>query len=643
MWIFFMAALLCLTMLFAACTSESDIEETSGTDTEAIDTGTETEGDTDAATEPEAEPEIEATPKDEVVDYAAIIAEWGKYLSVTQPDNEGTFTSSRYMYHVYTQNIDGVRITQAVNGDIVAVTTRYDAVYNTPFGEAPVLVTPERTSTLFFNLSTGAQIIPNSVSQSDYVHEIHSFSRDYEYRVYLNSIVEITFIKYEQGMFEGVPVWNPEPIVTYSYYDANGTALATNIEERATYYSEIGCVEIEGKNYYCQDGEIIFVTDDVYPHKIPNFGDEYNGYKYYVSLQNERIQVVDTRTYRLVVDYKIPDNLLVDDTFFSVLSGGDIYLFALEQVDDNSRFYDVELEDVPGCNDGLYNVHHIIISVSTGEAKKVDADFAVVKMFNKARSEYSGIELKGDYQYAEILRIEDKKLSGVVESVILDDTLTEVAKLPAIFKNQNGIEGAMGSKLLVNVKNFATGYETTFVADMVLGTVAQNIQSDTSVEEINNGYIIDGKVYNFDFEELLDLSGLNYTVRSGNLYIIETVVQEEETEDGTEQDTTDETDTDIGGDEPVESTSYKVVYINSDGELKENVITYDNEPKYSFEGIYTVTTTDYGFFETVTNVSLYNARGELISTYSDIDDLEILWDGIVAVYDGYEISYYSIK
>ena len=132
-----MAALLCLTMLFAACTSESDIEETSGTDTEAP----ETESDTDAATETETEtePETEATPKDEDIDYSAIIAEWNKYLSLAEPDNEDTFTSSTYMYQVYTQNIDGVQITQTLYGDIAAVTTRYDAVYNYNVAEGELL------------------------------------------------------------------------------------------------------------------------------------------------------------------------------------------------------------------------------------------------------------------------------------------------------------------------------------------------------------------------------------------------------------------------------------------------------------------------------------------------------------------------
>lgn len=644
LWILFMAALLCLTMLFAACTSESDIEETSGTDTEAP----ETESDTDAATETETEtePETEATPKDEDIDYSAIIAEWNKYLSLAEPDNEDTFTSSTYMYQVYTQNIDGVQITQTLYGDIAAVTTRYDAVYNTNVAEGtpPLLVTPVRTSTRFFNVRTGAQLIPNPVSQTEYVHEIHTFQNDYEYRIYANSIIEITLIKYEQGELDGVPTWIAEPTVKYSYYDANGVALATNLEKRATYYEDINCVEIAGKNYYCQNGEIIFATDDVYPHKLPNFGEEYNGYKYYADLQNRKIQVVDTSTYRLVVDYNIPNNLAIDDVVCNVLSGGDIYLFALEKIDDNSLFFDVEFKDVPNCEDGLYNVHHIIISVSTGKANKIEADFATVNLFTKAQSEFSGIDFNGDYQYADIFRIEDRKLSAVPESVILDDTLKEVAKLPNIFKNQYGIEGAMGSKLLVNVKNFTTGYETTFVADMVLETVSQYIQTGNAVEKINNGYIIDNKVYNFNFEELLDLSDLNYTVRNGNLYIVETVIQEENIDDGTEQDTTGETDTDVGGDEPVESIVYKVVYVSSDGEREENTISVDNEPIYTGVGLYRVVTENYYDWDYVTNVSLYNARGECISTYPDIDALEILFDGsVIAVRSDNKISYYSIK
>ena len=78
MWIVFLAALLCLTMLFVSCESKDNTDDKETKD--PIDTS-----DTDDTnpTEPD-----EKTPEPEKVDYAALIKKWTNYIAYQTPEQD---------------------------------------------------------------------------------------------------------------------------------------------------------------------------------------------------------------------------------------------------------------------------------------------------------------------------------------------------------------------------------------------------------------------------------------------------------------------------------------------------------------------------------------------------------------------------
>ena len=520
-------------MMLAACSGADKESET--------DTATDTETDTGTQTE-------KFVPEDEEVDYSAILGEWGKYLKSVGSEEKAVYGTAAYMFK--DGDTDTTSYNVEINGYIAKVEKVEKAIYD---GEK--LVSPVLHSTDFYDLKTGDKIL--NIIDKGYDGALAQYASVYSGKVYLEAVIEVESKQWTNLGDEETPDW--KYVTTYSYYDNTGKELAANLEEKAKLATSYGeyAIKIADKAYHCKDGEIILVTHANNVHAIPDFNIEYKGYRYsfYNTYDENRIQVLN-ESYELVADYIVP-YYLGSYQRQVILENGDVYIHSFEYCDDDDEDYDFTVEGEK------YRVWHIILSVTTGEATAVDAPFIIGEysgLYTNKDTDSTGIELSGEYQYAEIVRIEDGKLADDVEFVILDNTLNEVATLPAILKNQTGLQKGLGDgKFRIGVDS-VYGYSATYVADSENGTVTRYIDDQTQHAELDGGFISDGKMYNDDLEMIFDLKDVDsYSTYEGAiLYTVTETVEPEESSETT--------------DEPEDVAVTYVGYIDESGEFQKTRI-----------------------------------------------------------------------
>lgn len=572
-WIIFMSALFCLSMMLAAC-SEQAVDEVP-TDTETV---TETETETEAETE-------KVVPTDKEVNYAAILGEWSKYLTAVGEKENGDYTDATYMFK--DKNGENTSYDAYVSaGKLARVKKTTKAEYDSD-GD---LISPGTNTIEFYNIETGEKIL--SVSDKSYNTVFGLYNVVYSADIYLGAIIEVEKSEWKNLGDEENPDWQYE--VSYSYYDNSGNVLVKNTEDRAVLDYDTNCLCVSDKAYHCNNGEIILIThaNDTYP--IPNFGIEYENYRYsFVSEYENRIQVLNEK-YELVADYLVP-GYLGDSVSYFILENRDVYIFAIDYVDSDSENYDFVEGDVK------YKVWHKILSVTTGEITDVEASFIPSNFLTKYETDESGIDLNGEYQYAEIRRIKDGKLAKDTEYVILDNALGEIANLPKIFENQiSVVSGLKNGCLIVEVKDLENDVATYMVA-----LDCSKLQRCLDYEDIDGGFIANGKVYNNDFKVVFELEDVeSYSIYAGAILYTE-IESVKRSELEAEEEETDENSTEPDPDEEIDVTYTYVGYINSTGEFKTKKIATDSEVSYFGYGFYTVKNDDGTY--------LYNRLGNSIS------------------------------
>lgn len=640
LWILILSALLCLSMLFSACSPADSEGESENLNSDEINDGT-----------------SEVPPQNENVNYKAILDEWSKYISSVGYEEQATYKTATPLFETYSDEDRSVSVT--VHGNIAEVVEVRHAKYSAETNE---LISPRHQSTTLYDLETGNRIVTGMrTSQNVWNKELGRYEYTYSVRVLFNTIIEVVITVTKNIGDDLVPVWICEN--TYSYYMADSNAICEGAETGARVISNNGvkAVEINDKIYHCRDGEIILITASGNAHAVPDFTMEYGKYRY--SFANNTLQVIDEQ-YKLVVDYSLPAYLATNHRSFTILSDGSAYFYANERCSANEEHYDYETEDGE-----RYRVWHVIVDLN-GNETVIDAPFIYSELsymggfVSNFDTEDTGIELNGNYQYAEIVRIEDGYLANDVDFVILDNKLDEVVTLPKILKNQISVaEGFGNGKLLVAVDNII-GIEAGYVADMTDGTVARFFDTSNDYKMIKGGIVLKDKVYNNVLEEVYDLTNYFYSINGDAIFFsesqtIEVPVTESDSEvDGVlPEDTEPDYDT---GDEYEDSQEYEYItvdkyyvgYVNENGEFIINELGEDVSVDH--RGLTYIVSTDDGM------VKIYNRLGERIfleENYSitSINTVATFEEGIVikATYSYYDelsgieniikYEYYTIK
>lgn len=660
LWIIFLTALLCLSMLFAACDSSDadDIEETSATESES-ESIVESETPTDTvAPEPL---ETEERPVDAAVNYESIIDIWLTYFSYTELESEKDFTKVEKLFEVpdYDYDYDDIRYDVTSNGYIY-ILIRQNVRNNT-------------TAYTIYNVKTGKKILTMSESYSEsekeltreYSYDYNSYYgfitvnetlRSFEYDENDERVTTVTRTRYcydlngellckvnpdagdeyfsftMKGVFTELAVTKPqnkgtdeepeiESVTTYTYFDKDGKIFANGIEEPAVVYDgALNAVRLDGKNYYYDNGEVIFSDENIVPVTIANdFGSEkfeYLNYNYYAT--SSGIKVVNTDTYKIVADYTV-----LYEFRTAILPNGNVYIYSYAE---NENIFDSEYVD-----GSTFLRHNVLLDVTTGEATEIDLPYIVLEMITPQNLDGKTTAIKDSCAFASVLPVNNGKIARDVEFVIFDSQLEKIATLPKLVKNQIDFVGMIGEESFEIVAESTWGQSGNLIADGETNTVYParrdsyvTIENGFIVTEgVNDsitGYFTRYHIYNNKNEKVAELDSTQWTgIYDGRVIHFTEVekydVYDYDNEDGFENDEI-----------PTEKTErvYKVGYINAEGEFVEKKISTDaNTVQLGAYDLWTVNYRESG--ETYpTAYYLYNVYGDQLKVFDYTNAISIL-------------------
>ena len=576
-WIVFLAALLCLTMLFVSCESNADTDD----ETDDIETT-----DTDETTEPqETEEPEEAEAKNEDVDYDGMLAKWTQYL--TYKPEEGR--------------------------DVLSATqTLYTKANIQKYGDLAFYIVPNQTQTYtwteyyVYNLVTGEQLFQGSTSRSNI--ELNETRVEYDVTVLADGamfLVEKTESVHRPDPTD--PYYQGRtPYYTALYYDAQGTIL--HKFERQTdyrtyhneeYHLDYTYITVEDQCYVCTDSQIVTTFAATEMRGIPEMTHEYNGKHY--SIIDSMVWVFD-ENYDELVSYEFESGWDYDDSY--LLANGNLFVQYQWLCTDDQQKYNVE--DTYGTK---HLVKQVIVSVTDGSVTELTPAFIVEELISNAEENGNCVTLNGDYQLAMVYKIgEDKVAVNQPTFAVLDNNMAITAELPALLKNQcDLIVGHDADTFMIPVDVYKDAYdleEYHYLIDKNTGKVSLYTATRRmpAYQSIEGGFIYNDILYNNDLVELKDLRYVSdYKVIEGVLF-----VEEEDMDD-----------------------FYRVVYI-----LNGTVISSDTTIDLSngdpdFRGDYFSVTLTSDTDPDYRMTCLYNVYGTLLVSARNIRTQSAVSDGIL--------------
>lgn len=662
LWILFMSALLCLSMLFAACDSAGDIEET-GTNAD-----TNAENNTDEA----VELETEARPVDVEVDYAGAINAWEEYLSyVSLTEDEKGYTSMEALFNTVSNDeyvsfgdpqrygdiyvVNQLTTTQgrdiktttvynvALGRQILSKTERYDwerDVWTYKFDVTinGSYITLNETVIQWEETENGFEQVERRVkscydlngnllcavdpNNGYYNENDYSYYRDYFSYQTRGVVSELLVVKYVNVGTEEEPNWTEER--SYTYYDAEGKVIAEKLSKPAQtgYLGTNGVLQyitIEGKNYYIYGGEIIFVDEKLQPHMLPaeigyniNKLGTANGYNYYRF--GDTIQVVNPENYTIVANYTVPytTSYTVD-----LLADGKVYVKAYS--------YNEGISDSKDMN-GYEKLHRdILFDATTGEAKEVELSYQINSIKTPASLDGSNIAIKDGCHFAVVQNITDGLISDEIEFVILDSNLAKVATLPKFLKNQTTFNTMIGACQFTFAVENVDGKSAQYLANGNTNTVTPysvEYNSGTQTIQIDNGLLVekqDGTGYSLYNNNMVKLAEFTYeqniNVEFGVIYFTD-----KKTVDKPADEIVDDNDIFVDNSEPEteEINVYKVAYVNANGELLVNQLSEKVGPqRVDYYELWSVRVGE-STIEIPAELCFFNAYGKPLKTLSNI-------------------------
>lgn len=512
--------------------------------------------------------------------YKEKIAKWTEYVSYSEPedvkklnktlldnnqedsDRELNFRTANGLYSKVEASItredigllDNVITSRAYNYDIYSA--KLDKVIYESSGFAPAFGSDYRALNSEY-LKSDERVETLNIDFANGIFEIISTSYQ---------------LKEDEFLDEDLST-NYEAIVTYSYYDKAGTALAEDLAERAIIRLASGyqLIDIGESTYALANGEIIKkfplhqeVAIPLYTNAsttpIPGLNLSYDSYGYFTQgdynyciteEQFQSVQVsqdfsmirvpgvtfeVTNKNYDIVVKYETTGYTVMG---YAVLENGNIYVCEYDMLPADAQSFDVKMGDVK------MNVYHRVIDVATANVTTLDRNYVIQKIYNEATPEintflnaitlsevYGDVNLKEGHLLAQVQKFDNGSVEQDTTTVVLNANLEIVAELPNIVENQFGYVGFLDKDvILLNTKTLDDTL-VHYTADVKTGDLElyfRNVAS-SSIKKIDGGFIYNSKVYNYDLEEIEDLSDYDSIRVNGNLVYLSKVVYEFENE-----------------------------------------------------------------------------------------------------------------
>lgn len=493
-WILVLSALLCVSMLFVSCGSDN-------TDADNLDTS-------DTTTETPAD-EKEPIPESEKVNYQSIYEQWSKYIGYRQPEA----AESLGAFKLYSYEENGLAASHATENFF------YQVNIANGVGLQPTVK--------LFARNTGKEIDYGAANDSS------SILYDFEY---YECVVEITRYDSVSGA------------TTYDYYDANGEKLneaAVGIDDRyqisleiPDYSLDYRYVKVNDLVYLIGNGEIIERFARGEEQLIPTTNAEYGSYKYYIPAwwSSGDLTIVDS-DHHVCARYAINDGY--ENHRVTVLASGDVLVEYWEMVSEDEELYTYETT----YGDRILE-YSVIVDAETGKVTEVSLPFSISNLITPASGKAENVAFKGEYQYAEVCKIVDGKLSPRPVFVILDHELKIVEELTPFVKNQGGLVRVLDDQSLLvyadtPIKDELSAWNDilTFVyrvsasgAELYIDE-ERDVNRDLVYQLVDNGFIYGNKLFNNRLEELYDFTHLESTPQL-NESVFRIVVEHE---DGTQE------------------------------------------------------------------------------------------------------------
>ena len=373
--------------------------------------------------------------------------------------------------------------------------------------------------------------------------------------------------------------------VTYTIYTAQGTRVASSSEDDVAapaYSKDIDLISFANKVYRIDEsGNIAAAIELGEFRKMPAL--DIKAGEYYIH-ENNNVFLVYDEELNIVSTYAAPS--YADDVSYFVLSNGNILLqYGLEA--------DPLSEDYTILEDGVkYDLVTLLIKASNGKAKELDFDYVILECLGRGGAvdelAESGVSDKID-NIAILYPIENNRVVASMNEMIM-----------ASVSNNGKIESTIGDLIegmmpgIVPVANNRWEVANLAGQSFILNEKGKIVGESTNVDDYNaNYFVINNKVYNWDFLEVCDLTPdepTNYALmNTGILY---------ETKDGAVKFFANGTSKVI-----CPADGDKEIYDLNDAEDLIFVVEDDSTEHTAYH--------------------LYNYAGTVIKTFTDIDNITV--------------------
>ena len=509
-----LSVLLCMVMLFAACSQKDDEKETTGnTETESR-----TEAATDPVTEPETEPETEIETEPETETETETEPE-------TEPDTHAPVDAvlENFFGFEYLENWDKIDPETLTRLDVEFIDDNdFVLVYKTSDVDVKNVVTDTYT---MYNLQQGKVVLEltHSYANEDYDSYEGDYVGFYEdgepYRRYPATMMSVNLLRgYNKKDFvhylevikreftvidEKTREENPdgcyyEVKTIYEYYDMGGTLIATANHELSisgiASHNESTTLRFGTSNvtFDNETMQVISVVDTLGIKQYGEYDVEINGYGY---LMDRNTKTYYAKDFLEVYKKSTGDRLLryyynsaADAVNAWVLRNGDVLiqeLFVLEEGSATKPDFSDE--------EGSYVIDHYILDVKTGLTEKVEFSYCLedvssrdiftenyelaengITLTENAVNIAIGVEFKSgemlDYNALEVIVLDnDLEIMFVLDRLIPEHEIN-VARNLGIKVLKDGYylidlyDGAVAEYAVVNAKGEVTAYVTRDMA-----------------------------------------------------------------------------------------------------------------------------------------------------------------------------------
>lgn len=299
-------------------------------------------------------------------------------------------------------------------------------------------------------------------------------------------------------------------------YNENGKRIDTakgNVN--AVFSSALNMVHF-GDFYFTIDDEGNAECYDPGTNSIPNITQTQGKYHYSVNTNN--VLVYDEE-FKLIGECNAPSYAYsFTNEFFHILENGNILIQYFTSLPQDEDEYDVLLGD----DENLEKVKLVskIYNVKTNSTKKIKSNFIIQEIGTEDALERLGLSKIGK-NIALALEIVDKRID-YSENNMKIVSVTNGGKVDLVLNDMFVAQG-ISTPYLISDKHYF--YMDATDNMYIVNHKGKNIGRITTATAINESYyILDGKIYNHDCEEVFDMEDGNYQLvkQYDNCYILKT-------------------------------------------------------------------------------------------------------------------------